>query len=1200
VQVEKALIWLREHNPFYAQFPINQSSLNMLPTELDVVPPELMNLMTSVPDSSAAAQESEGYADQLFSSSNSAIARETTNVDVNSIVQSDIAAAERKLDRDNNMTLDRLRNTPLIAAVADPTDFTDENTIMDGNGAIDTRSSTTPHQLLFNSAIVDRMQNSEIIADDVEEGIVEYADSEKRSSAFQKRTVQQLKAFVKRNNATLRFPRGGTRFTKAELVKFCVNVKVNELTNRARGRRDPRQSVCGDRHPAVNVDLDASAPPNVPPPIEHCAPVPLLTTSPTILWIPHGPEFVPEFFNPKFWVLAFVHLFPYGFGGGDDARRRTKLQLSSWVKHLLLLSDRRFNDVGFLMTSHSVDLRRNACLHTRLHCRTKGMILTGEALKQLRSADVVEWLKALKRGSLDYKGEPRVDWHESKGTNSDSATPRHVSRLLNSVRAVGRNIPGSYFALSQRRAEIRALMLYHGVPSLFITINPADNHSRLMLYYAGAIDDAALDGGPLPPKLQKLRNRVLVNVKDPVAMSKFFDTFINAFIDVILGYQGSGRSKPQRKVATGLFGSVLAHYGNIELQGRGTEHMHTLVWLEGCPPPAEIESRLNDPVLSARLIAYIDSIISESRPLPQAQAPPPILGAANIQLDNVVDSSAFEQHLIQRNGDNIDGNELELEDLDRRFEQHLRDIYDEDEMAHRVDWTEEAAAAHYRYRSLWEQNDMASRAAAVQHRDDGHGAHEPAAAEEATGFRGLSPPRELTWHEKETVGIAPSPRPDDPLFQLLKQEDIEKLVLLVMRHHHSFTCRKYASGRKHGCRFRMPRPLQLPVSAVVDGRLRLRRNDEFINPYNEFILLLARCNHDVNFIKSGPDSRMLAFYMTNYMTKAELSTYNSIKLLADAMRKREQYPVGTGQPSDNARRMVIKALTTLSTHKEISQVQVAAHLLKLPNHYTSHRFEVLYLPDFLTAMHEKVPRGSDERKEDELVRSWRATSTSASSVGDRTDLEDDKPSDPSTTDTVEISWGASGRTEFHSPRINYMCRPTQFEDMGVYTYTSRCLSVPINLAQELQLQRLQRHEAKLQTSTPNGPPVANDKKKERPPRYRYTSGHHDIDQRAVRIMVTPVVPRLIGPSFPPRSKAPNTWSRLIMLLFYPFRSFTDLIDHGVHGRFQNFDEAFKAWEARGLPADAQRFIRNLTAMHEGELEFKFELLTLSVHPMRWC
>ncbi|KIO16178.1 hypothetical protein M407DRAFT_44165, partial [Tulasnella calospora MUT 4182] len=64
-------------------------------------------------------------------------------------------------------------------------------------------------------------------------------------------------------------------------------------------------------------------------------------------------------------------------------------------------------------------------------------------------------------------------------TNNDE---RRVLKLMKEVRAITSSVPGSAQARIEMRNEIRGLMMTHGMPSFYITINPADVFNPLVKF----------------------------------------------------------------------------------------------------------------------------------------------------------------------------------------------------------------------------------------------------------------------------------------------------------------------------------------------------------------------------------------------------------------------------------------------------------------------------------------------------------------------------------------------------------------------------------------------------------------------------------------------------------------------------------------------------------------------------------------------
>ena len=68
----------------------------------------------------------------------------------------------------------------------------------------------------------------------------------------------------------------------------------------------------------------------------------------------------------------------------------------------------------------------------------------------------------------------------------DTAVRHKVERLFHQLDTIGGRLPHSNASRVNARREIYALMLRLGMPDLFVTVNPADMHSPLLCYLAGA------------------------------------------------------------------------------------------------------------------------------------------------------------------------------------------------------------------------------------------------------------------------------------------------------------------------------------------------------------------------------------------------------------------------------------------------------------------------------------------------------------------------------------------------------------------------------------------------------------------------------------------------------------------------------------------------------------------------------------------
>jgi hypothetical protein len=147
-----------------------------------------------------------------------------------------------------------------------------------------------------------------------------------------------------------------------------------------------------------------------------------------------------------------------------------------------------------------------------------------------------------------------------------------------------------------------------GLPSFYITINPADVYNPLVKFLAGAeIDIDHL----LPEQIPNYMEQSILIAKNPFIAAQFFNIYVKAFLKIVLGYDDSSTT-----INTGILGPVSAFYGCVEAQGRGTLHCHMIVWLKGALNCDEIRNKVmaGDEDFQTRMINFIDDCISNEIP----------------------------------------------------------------------------------------------------------------------------------------------------------------------------------------------------------------------------------------------------------------------------------------------------------------------------------------------------------------------------------------------------------------------------------------------------------------------------------------------------------------------------------------------------------------------------------------------------------
>ena len=300
------------------------------------------------------------------------------------------------------------------------------------------------------------------------------------------------------------------------------------------------------------------------------------------LYVPHGTVPLNEYNNPELWLGSYPWLFPYG-KGGPELPRKEKVSLRAYMKHLLLLKDKKFShDTAMKFHAFNVIQKRDVALHTSLQVVKKpDYRSTAACIDSVTPESLDQVLKSVE--------------------NRTPVTDPNIKKLMSTLSSAGAQINGSPYQKSANRREIFALMIAYGTPTLWITISPAGSQSPIFMYIA----DHPVDLSQIPSHTE--RAKLFAN--DPVAAAIYYNTVLDAFCKYLLGYE---QINEKLEKIGGLFGHVSAYYGMTEEQGTGTLHNHMLAWLHNFKSASELKSLIQDEEFKDRLLKYLEEIIKQS------------------------------------------------------------------------------------------------------------------------------------------------------------------------------------------------------------------------------------------------------------------------------------------------------------------------------------------------------------------------------------------------------------------------------------------------------------------------------------------------------------------------------------------------------------------------------------------------------------
>lgn len=285
--------------------------------------------------------------------------------------------------------------------------------------------------------------------------------------------------------------------------------------------------------------------------------------------------------KPNFFEKAYPILFPYG-RGGIEADQESPMKFSDHIKWALQYFDRRFRKhETFPFVAFGISQRRNALGSARVQMRRRNFERDARVMAQI----TMEQLE-------------RAQKEEEQGLPiSDPAV-----RLLKShVHATIGRVVGSDQSRFQLRSQIWSTSIYLGPAYLWITINPCDLHDPIAQIFAGEnIDLDTFIATHGPNKTQRAKNIA----SDPYAAAKFFHFLVNVIFETLFQIKVTSH-RVQSKM--GILGYVSAYFGTVESQGRGTLHLHLLIWLKHAPSFDEIRELLQSEEFRARIVAYIQA-----------------------------------------------------------------------------------------------------------------------------------------------------------------------------------------------------------------------------------------------------------------------------------------------------------------------------------------------------------------------------------------------------------------------------------------------------------------------------------------------------------------------------------------------------------------------------------------------------------------
>lgn len=180
-------------------------------------------------------------------------------------------------------------------------------------------------------------------------------------------------------------------------------------------------------------------------------------------------------------------------------------------------------------------------------------------------------------------------------------------------------------------------------------------------------------------------------------------------------------------------------------------------------------------------------------------------------------------------------------------------------------------------------------------------------------------------------------------------------------------CGKHCLSNKHGaCKARFPRDVVRETTVdQVDGSIKMKHLEAWINTVTPILTYLLRCNSDVTCLLSGTAVKAVVGYITDYVTKVPLKTHAVFDVIKTVFDSKQADLLDEERRLEKSRKLITSVVNSLSAKMEIGSPMACMYLLKNPDHYTSHKFTKFYWRSYVAHVRNALSPDSDATDADQ-------------------------------------------------------------------------------------------------------------------------------------------------------------------------------------------------------------------------------------------
>ncbi|KAJ7914030.1 hypothetical protein B0H13DRAFT_1519483, partial [Mycena leptocephala] len=122
------------------------------------------------------------------------------------------------------------------------------------------------------------------------------------------------------------------------------------------------------------------------------------------------------------------------------------------------------------------------------------------------------------------------------------------------------------------------------------------------------------------------------------------------------------------------------------------------------------------------------------------------------------------------------------------------------------------------------------------------------------------------------------------------------------------------------------------------GHINIKKHEAQLNTFSRVLTYFSRSNTDVTSLLSGTAVKAVVSYVSDYVSKLGLKTYQAFASVFDVFNRNSESLATGADGIETARTLMRQMINSMSTKMEIGSPMASMYILGNPDHYCSHKY----------------------------------------------------------------------------------------------------------------------------------------------------------------------------------------------------------------------------------------------------------------------